>query len=301
MSPGNKWWDLWNLFRETMVANYVRDAAVWARESGIAPDRWFSHQIPADHIFGTTPATPNKNPRYYSSASPLWTADIRPYGGIGATIYDVKFPDWVARSTDTALPAVAAISPLWAIMEYDPETYPPGFKVSESSSDFILGQYLRVYEQSPYLINFWRWIDNNGEHRIKGRNKETALREFIRRIRDKGRNKDLAIVFTPPQVVGLSGGRQRTGGTSVELRLSGKIWDGHPWEWREWGDFLHFEIYKGTEPEFPAAPAYLLAATKETLYRDEAVKAGRTYYYKVRAVNIRNTAGPLSKEIKVKS
>ena len=300
MAPGNAWWDLWNLFRETMVANYVRDAAVWASEAGIAPDRWFSHQIPADYLFGTNPKTPQKNARYYSSASPLWTADIRPYGSPGATIYDVKFPDWTARTTDTALPAMAAISPLWAIMEYDPETYPPGLNVPQSPPDFILGQYLRVYAAGPYFLNFWRWIDASGEHQIKGTNKEIALRNFVQTIRDKARSKDLNAVFTPPQVVGFRGEFQTAAAPpAAELRLTGKIWDGRPWEWREWGDFSRFEIYKGSIPGFPADPAHLLGTTRDYIFRDASATPGQTVYYKIRAVNAQNAPGPFSREIKL--
>jgi hypothetical protein len=192
---------------------------------------------------------------------------------------------------------MAALGPLWAIMEYDPETYPPGFTVAESSPDFILGQYMRVYDAGPFLINFWRWIDE-GDHRIKGKNKEIALRNFIQRIRDKARSKDLGVVFTPPKVVGFRGEFQAAG-PAVELRLTGKIWEGHPWEWQQWGDFSRFEVYKGTTPGFPADPAHLLGTTRDYFFRDTAVAAGQDLYYKVRALNVNNAAGPFSAEIKL--
>jgi len=298
IAHGTKWWDLWNFFRQTMVANFVRDAAVWASEAGIPAERWFSHQIPADCLFGTSPADPYANGRYNTSASPIWTADIQPFGSPGATIYDNKFPGWFARTTDNALPVMAAMSPVWAIMEYDAEGYPPAFSVQQSDPDFILAQYRRVYEAGPYLVNFWRWTESPPEHQIKGMNKEIALRNFIQLIRDKARSRDLGVVFTPPRVVGFRG-EFLAAGPAVELRLTGKIWEGQPWEWTTWGDFRHFEIYKGTAPGFPADAAHLAGATRDDVFRDPAVAAGTVYYYKVRAVNAANVPGPLSAEIKV--
>jgi hypothetical protein len=299
MARGNKFWELWTLFRETMVANSVREAAVWASEAGIAPDRFFSHQIPGDHLFNTNPASVNKNPRYYTGASPLWTANVAPYGSPGATVYDVKFDTWFARTTDAAIPALAAMSPVWAIMEYDPELYPPGLNIPEGSPEFILAQFMRPYDYGAFLVNFWRWWDDTKEHRIKGMNKEIALRNFIQRIRDKAKSRDLAVVYTPPQVAGLRAEFAAGQAAAVELRLSGKIWDGRKWEWREWGDFLHFEVYRGAEPNFAADAAHLVGTTREYLFRDAAVSAGQVYYYKVRAVNAGNAAGPLSREVKV--
>jgi hypothetical protein len=182
MVPGNRFWDLWNLFRETMVRNLLLDLGYWADKAGIDPDRWYSHQIPADYLFGTRPAIEPKNTRYYSSASPFWTADVRPFGSIGATIYDVKFPGWFARTSEYLPAAAAALGGRWAVMEYDAEVYPQGLGVGPSSSDYILNQYLRVFSQGPSLINFWRWTDTTGESQIRGTSKETALREFVRRI-----------------------------------------------------------------------------------------------------------------------
>ena len=52
-------------------------------------DRWFSDQIPADYLFGGR--RPNPNGRLDLSASPLWTADISPYGSMGITSFNVNF------------------------------------------------------------------------------------------------------------------------------------------------------------------------------------------------------------------
>jgi hypothetical protein len=293
-------WDLWNLFRETMVRHFVRDLAVWAHQAGIPPARWFTHQLPGDYLYGATPETPLKNPRYYTSASPLWTANVRPYGMPGATIYDIKFPAYFVRTTTLGVPALAKMASDWAILEYDPETYPTGLGVPQSPSSAILAQHMFVYSYRPHIINFFRWIDTIGEHQIKGMNKEKALRQFIGQVRDKARSTDLAAMFSPPKVIGLSGsGDARNGG--YELKLSGRIWTDAKWEWKEWGDFLHFEIYRGTTADYPLDALHLIATSVGTVYRDGTAKAGQDYYYRVRAVNKNKVVGPASTALKMPS
>jgi len=298
MKPGDKFWDLWNLFRETMVANFVRDVAKWAFEAGIPSSQWFSHQIPGDYLFGTNPSMPNKNARYYTGASPLWTANIIPYGSPGGTIYDIKFPDWFARTTEYGVPAIAKMSSNWAIMEYDAETYPIGFNVSQSSAEFILEQYLRIYQHNVHLINFWRWWDTSGEHRIKGMNKEVALREFIRRVRDKARRTDLNLVFDPPAVAGVWG-KYVPEKRVMRLELGGRIWPDLEWMWKDWGDWAHFEVFRGEEAGFPLDVAHRVGTTKDYVFEDSSVVEGKVYYYRVRAVNVKGVAGPASSEIRL--
>jgi hypothetical protein len=379
-NPGGAFFGLWNQFREKMVNNLARDAASWASEAGIPPDRWYSHQIPGDYLFGTKPGDPAMNGRYYSSASPLKSADVAPFGSAGATIYDVKFPTYFARTSDYVYPAIKAMSPNWAILEYDPETYPSTFSFVESPVGVILQQYLRSYSFGPHLINFWRWIDEP-VHRIKGMNKEIALREFILKVRDKARATDLATIYTPPKVVGITGayglavpggsiggarvsaplGRSNTGpGTppilpttfdfsvyispsallspaikrspfsastaaatpapsikgapapafvsgdksglfaaAVRLEVTGKIWTGESWNWKDWGDFHHFEIYRGDAANFSADAAHSVGTTADYVFSDASAVYGRAYYYKWRAVNAAGVRGPTSDAVLV--
>ena len=296
MDPGNKFWDLWNLFRESMVHNFVKDMARWVFEAGIPQDRWYSHQVPADYLFGTNPSMTNKNPRYYSSASPLWTADVLPYGSVGATIYDIKFPTHFARTTKYILPDISAMSSNWAAMEYDAESYPSGFTVTPSTPQFILDQYLKIYDFNIHLINFYSW-DGDDSHRIKGTNKEIALEDFVQKIRDKAR-KDISIVYEPPEVIDFSGVYLSGSGTA-SLNLSGKIWEGHLWEWKDWGDFSHFEIYRSNEMDFRPMPGDLLSTTNEYVFEDTSVFPGNVYFYKMRAVNSDDEYGPFSDEVMI--
>lgn len=299
MEPGKKYWDLWNRFRESMVAAFVREAAAWAHEAGIPADRWYSHQIPGDYLFNTEPATPQKNARYYTSAATLASADIGDFGHPGATIYDVRFPDWFARTTLHGVPAMAKLSDWWAIMEFDPELYPPEFELKQSPPEAILEQYLNVYSHGAKLINFWRWWDESKEHRIKGMNKEPALAEFIRRIKDKAGSKDLGVIFTPPQVNGAVAILDAET-KAVKVEWNAHIWSNESWFWRDWGDFGGFEVYRSLRPGFAPQAVNLIGTTKEAEYLDKAVSPGSTYYYKIRAVNIRKMPGAFSSELMVK-
>jgi hypothetical protein len=309
MQPGDAFYDLWQAFRETMVRNHILDIARWVNEAGIDRGHWFSHQIPADYLFGTHPGMPptSLNARYYSSASPLRTADVSPYLSAGATIYDVKFPGEIFyRTTQYVLPDIAALSPDWAIMEYDAETYPPGLNVTQSQVSVLFNEYLRVYNHRAHFINFWRWIDPDGGHQIKGMNKETALREFVRRIRDKARSTDPNLVFTPPRVVGLSGeyrltqsGFAAAQAVGVHLQVTGKIWSDESWEWKTWGDFRHFEVFRSTSANFPADQAHWIGETTEYAYTDTTAPYGGVYYYKYRAENSKGVRGPESNEVMV--
>jgi hypothetical protein len=296
MKPDDDFWELWNFFRETMVHNYVKDMAKWAAAAGIPAERWYSHQIPADYLFGTNPESPNKNARYYTSASPLWSADIEPYGSVGATIYDIKFPQYFARTTQHALDAVEKMSGRWAIMEYDAETYPPGLDVPQSSENKILEQFMEVYNHRPHLINFFRWQDNNREHRIKGMNKETALKNFIQRIRDKARSTNLSVVYDPPRMTTISG--EQDAGLN-RLEFSEKIWPDQKWKWTDWGDFSHFAVYRGEEQDFPEDKAHLLAETADAVYEDADIPEGKIFYYRVKAVNTEGVEGDASLTLKL--
>jgi len=298
MEPGNTFWDLWNLFRETMVLHSTKDLAQWAAEAGIPAERWFSQQLPGDYLFGTQPSEANKNARYYSSASPLWTSDVRPYGSPGATIYDIKFPKSLnpnefVRTTQFGLPAISELAENWAILEYNAEVYPPGLNVVQSDTTLILDQFLNVYNYRPHLINFWRWWDETQEHRIKGMNKEKALKQFVQRTRDKARKTDLSVIFTPPRINELSGEHNSNTGANT-LRVNEKIWNAHPWQWQDWGDFKEFEVYRGDTPDFSQDSNHLLTKTREYSFEDSNAELNTTYFYRVRAVNSAGVPGPAS-------
>jgi|GEM_PF-620759 len=301
LQPGDAFWELWMDFRESLVEWFVRDMARWAAETGISAERWFSHQFAADCLFGLSPDSPFQGERYYSSGSPIRTAGIAPFGSAGATVYDIKFPAELyppvyARTSTSAFPLLASMSPNWGIVEYDAESYPVGYEVSPSGFEFIAEQYLQAYNLGVHFINFWRWIDETPEHTIKGTNKELALAQFIGRIRDKARSTNPALVYAPPKVTGLTGTYT---GAAGRTEISGKIWSDAAWDWNTWGDFSHFEIYRGGLPGFAADPAHYLGRTNACFHEDSGVAAGNLYYYKWLAVNVDGVKGPASDEVRV--
>jgi hypothetical protein len=306
---GNSFWNLWLEFRIAMVHHSVLDMARWANEAGIATDRYYSHQIPSDYLFGAKPSDfPNLGLRYYTSASPLTTGNVAPFGSTGATIYDIKFPWGFARTTDYILPDIQSQSPdSWAAMEYDAETIYVVNGVPQvvlSDPDFIVDQYMRLYDYKVHLINFFAW-QFGLDHTIKGTNKETAIRLFVQKIRDKARNTDLNLVFTPPKVIGLSQGGEALGTgevkaqAGVQLLVTGKIWSGEDWNWKDWGDFAYFKIYRGSSSSFSADDAHYIGQTVNYSYSDVSAPSGSVLYYKWRAVNKNGVQGPESDPLMV--
>jgi hypothetical protein len=129
-------------------------------------------------------------------------------------------------------------------------------------------------------------------------NKEKALRLFVKRIRDKARGRNLSVVFDPPKVAAFSG-EQDIETRMNHLKIGNEIWTGHPWKWKDWGDFDHFEIYRGEMPNFASDAQHLLVKTADFGYVDGPVEEGEVYYYKVRAVNSKGKGGSFSRVIRL--
>ena len=297
-ADGNPFSDLWKLFRHTMLRNFVKEFSIWASQAGISPDKVYSHQIPADYLFGNNPSTSANIDRFITSASSLWTANNVPLGSMGVTTFDIKFGDnWFVRTSDYLIPDLSAQSPNWGIMEYDAETYPNGFNVPQSLPADILAQYLRAYAYNIHVINFYRWRDDP-EHAIKGTNKEIALRDFVARTRDKARSPNLGIVFAPPKVIGVTAANGTSSGGGafpvVNVQTTGKIWTGESWNWKDWGDFNLFKVYRGFTAAFTADDSSYIGLATGYTYVDQVIPPGSTLYYKMRAVNQAGVAGPAS-------
>jgi hypothetical protein len=285
------YWDLWNLFRESLVAHYVRDMAAVARDSGFPRDHYYTHQIPGDYLFGTRPgdpAIPYLNPRYYSSASPLWTADAFDDIGMGITMYDIDFGTWYARTSQYILPVIDSMSSNWGVMEYNPEIIPQGFGVEMAPAQSIYEQIMRLYEYNVHYVGFFEWKDSL-EHQFKGTNREEAARLFFDAIKDKAR-KSTDTVFTPKRVEGAAGTYNASAGT-VTLNWSDKIWSdlGHTWE--DWGDFKEFVIYRGYTENFQCDSSSEIARVTGYTYTDKNFVLSGAAYYKIAAVNVKSKPG----------
>ena len=121
--PGNVFWELWALFRQTMVWRHNLDFARWMTTSPdpstditIPPDRFFSDQIPADYIFGTSPQSPTY--RLDTSASPWWTGDVAPYGSFGVTAFNIFDNGQLLPTLRNVAPRVASREVRWGILEF---------------------------------------------------------------------------------------------------------------------------------------------------------------------------------------
>lgn len=192
--PGVAWWEVWDRFRQEMVWHYNIDFArhitttVDAETRATVPsDRWYSHQIPADYLFGFTPENPN--PRLITSASPHWTADISPYGGLGITSFNVHLGGTsYAKTLATVIPHIAARNRRWAILEWNP-SLPASTTIDVYRADTqILEQY------RPSMVVPWAW--GYPDYAVLNSPFETALAEWIARIKD-GPRADAPVVGAP--------------------------------------------------------------------------------------------------------
>ncbi|UCH96041.1 MAG: hypothetical protein JSV88_04105 [Candidatus Aminicenantes bacterium] len=294
--PGtNDFYDLWHTFRETLVANYVKDMSGIARDSGFPKAQYFTHQIPADYLFGTRPndpLIPDLNARYYSSGSPLWTADAYEDIGLGVTLYDINYGTWFARTTLYGIGAADALSDNWAAMEYNPEVIPENVSATLSSVQTLYNQMVRLYNGDPHVVSFFVWQGTN--HHIydyKGNNRETAAKQFFDAIKDTAR-QPIGTVFTPKKVENFTGSYSATTGL-VNLSWSSKIWSNLTYTWADWGDFKEFVIYRGYTEDFTTDNSSEIVRKTTYTHVDYGFDYGGTVYYKMAAVNSKGQIGPI--------
>ena len=292
--PGdNAYYDLWNTFREIMVYHYVKDMTKIARDGGFPKSHYYTHQIPADYLFGSRPndaLIPHLNPRYYSSASPLWTADVYPDTGMGITLYDINFGTWFARTTLYGIDAADALSDNWAALEYNPEVIPTGYTATLSSAAFLYNQMMRLYNGSPHVISFFKW-KGPADYQFKGTTRGTAAKQFFNAVKDKAR-QSITNVFSPKAVEGFTARFSSITGL-VQLFWSEKIWTNLKYYWTDWGDFKEFVIYRGYTSDFTANPGSEIARITGSNYIDYEFTHGTKVYYKIAAVNSKGAAGPI--------
>jgi len=293
-TPGtNDFYDLWHTFRELLVHHYVKDMAGLAKDSGFPGDQYFTHQIPADHLFGTRPADlPNLNARYYSSASPMWTADVYPDMGLGITLYDINFGTWFARTSLYAINAAHGMSDNWASLEYNPEVIPDNVSASLSSVQALYDQMKRLYNGAPHVISFYMWQGTSFQsYDFKGNNRETAAKQFFEAVKDIAR-QPIGTVFTPKKVENFTGSYSPTMGVN-NLSWSSQIWPGLAHTWAAWGDFKEFVLYRGYTENFTANSSSEILRLTGYSHVDYGFNYGGMVYYKLAAVNSKGEIGPI--------
>jgi hypothetical protein len=180
-------WNVWLEFRKGSVKNWVHDFAGWittspAPASGfqIPFSRFYSHQIPADLIFGES-----DNPRIRTSASYIETAVLEPFGGTGVT----AFNGWDGKGhKKTATPELYSqlfmTSDNWGIMEYNPSLSYSNDVPSSDDLPYYMNELRMLWQFRPHVIIPFAWSDLP-EHRqfsIQGTMFEQALNRFVRDV-----------------------------------------------------------------------------------------------------------------------
>jgi hypothetical protein len=169
-----------------MVSNYVRDFAQWVTTSPgrngftIPAERYYSHQIPADYLFDQS-----DNIRLHTSASPVETAFIAPFGGPGVTAYNIfDGKRHLRTATPLLLSQLARQSRNWAVLEYNPSA-PVRTGLSPSDDLGYYAEQLRLlYRFRPHvLVPFpWTELPEHSQVAIQGKPFERALAGFIKEI-----------------------------------------------------------------------------------------------------------------------
>lgn len=292
--PGEStFYDLWQTFRETMVYHYVKDMAKIARDSGFPKNHYYTHQIPADYLFGTRPndsLIPYLNPRYYTSASPMWTAHAFPDTGLGITLYDINFGTWFARTTQYGIEAAQGMSNNWAALEYNPEVIPKGFSANLSSDQFLYNQMMRLYNGNCHVVSFFKWKGQT-DYQFKDTNRGAAAKQFFNAVKDKAR-QPINTVFSPKVVEGFTAQFNSNTGL-VNLNWSEKIWTNLNYNWTDWGDFKEFVVYRGDTPNFTPNSNSEIVRNTGSNYIDYQFTHGSRVYYKIAAVNTEGVIGPI--------
>ncbi len=180
--PGNLWWDTWDFFRQVMVWHYNVEFARWITttvdsETGrtLPAAKWFSHQLPGDYLFGSSPSKPNF--RLVTSASPYWTGDISPYGGLGITSFNISIGGGRFFYTGrNVIPQIAARGVRWAILEWNPSI------PAVNSLDVYEQEMAAIEQYRPTVIVPWAWGDPF--YQVQNTPFEIALRDMISHLKD---------------------------------------------------------------------------------------------------------------------
>lgn len=289
--------DLWQSFRETMVHHYVKDIAAIALKSGFPRKRYYTHQIPADYFEGSRPDVfggPGVNPRYHSSASPLWTALGYNDMGMGISLYDINYGNRYADTSQYSVPAIDAMSKNWAAVEYNPEVIPANVGANVSGADYLYSKIMRLYDHNIHFVNFFKWSGDD-QYQLKDTNRGLATKMFFDTVKDKAR-QSINTLFTPTTVKGFTGSYRSTP-RAIYLNWSQKIWVDLDYNWSDWGDFKEFVIYRGYSGDFQCNADTEIARLTGNSYEDTGFDQSEIIYYKAAAVN---SAGEVGEPVVVK-
>jgi hypothetical protein len=179
-------WKAWLAFRSQMVSNYVRDFAQWVTTAPgpagftIPADRYYSHQIPADYLFEQA-----DDIRLRTSASPVETGFIAPFGGSGVTAYNIfDGRRHLRTATPLLFSQLVKRTSNWAVLEYNPSM--PSRAGSAPSNDlaYYADQLRLLYGFRPHVVVPFPWsgLPELSQTAIKGKPFARALAIFIQEI-----------------------------------------------------------------------------------------------------------------------
>jgi hypothetical protein len=183
---GEPWWELWALFRQRMVWRHNIDVARWMTTTPglggvtVPTSKWYSDQIPADYLFGFTPANPDF--RLLASASPWWTADVRPYGGTGITSFNYQDPYGnYFRTLPGVFPEIAARHLRWGIFEWNPVVLADSDTTSSRAdpAPYRVDTNLLV-QHRPSVVSPFTW--DNPDYPVRNTGFEIALKELAQAL-----------------------------------------------------------------------------------------------------------------------
>jgi hypothetical protein len=170
--PADAFWKTWQEFRVRVIANYLRDFGDWITvHSRIPASRFYTHQIPADYLFGGRDAA-----RLNTSASPLETALIRPIGSAGVTVFDTYNGKTHSKTSNAGMFRRLEQSGMyWGILEYSPSVPPV------DDENHYLEELRAMYSFHPAIIAPFAWTNNDDHKRYRIQNTayEHALRKFV--------------------------------------------------------------------------------------------------------------------------
>jgi hypothetical protein len=189
-NPGDPYWSAWIDFRKTALGDWVKDFATWVTTSPdpisgftIPASHFYTHQIPADFIFGQS-----DSPRLQTSASYVQTAVVNPIGSTGVT----AFNGWDGKhSFETATPELFSslfmTSNDWGIPEYNPSLPYANNIAPNSDPQYYSAQLRSLWNFRPHLVVPFAWTDEPSfkASDIKGSVFQRALRDLVGSVGQK--------------------------------------------------------------------------------------------------------------------
>ncbi len=269
-TPGNAWWEVWSLFRQTMIAHHNKDFARWmtttpdANNNTVPSDRWFSYQIATDYLFGGTPANPNF--RFVTSASPMWSADISPFGGIGVTAFNVNFGGAggngpYAKTLQGLAPAIATRNVRWAILEWNPSE-------PVSSNRKVYDDEMALVERyRPSLLVPYAWPDSGTTAFTKGTPFESAMKDLVTRMG----NVPATCIYSIPSTVSFT-----AAGGPGSIAVTALSTTGADCPWNATSDSSWITITNGASGTNSGSVTLSVAANASAIRSGTITIAGRT-------------------------